>query len=362
VRRGGISWGPPIFVVLSIAVLVLLFGNPFGKSSGNGGTSAQAVPVAETSQKAERATVSNGADQSAGQFTAGGYLEVIPPGPQIVSALIGGRVASIDVVPGQQIAAGDTVATLDDTHLGPEWSLQEAKRDIARRQLELIEAGFRPEEIEEVIADRASHQAELALALAELERAEGLFGQGLISAQELEEEQSQYKQAVANLEAADARVLLYQAGSRAEEIALARAELKAANAALEFVAWELEQCVILAPVSGVVAEQYVQPGAWVEPGTDNRHSSALISILDPKRIQAWVDVNQRDSAGLYIGQSVLLTTDAFPDRQVAAEVIRIMPVANLQKNTVQVKLAIDDPPVDFRPELSVKIEFLPAQR
>ena len=60
-----------------------------------------------------------------------------------------------------------------------------------------------------------------------------------------------------------------------------------------------------------------------------------------------------------IGQRVEMTTDAHPQRPVYGTVSRVMPQANLQKNTVQVKIAIPDPPPDFRPELSVKVVFLP---
>lgn len=357
-RRRGISWGAPIFVVLSVAVLVLLFGNPFkgpaaGNGSGNSGSPVSAAPGSQTGEIEAAAT-----DRGDGGFTAGGYLEAIPPGPVVVSALIGGRVASIDVIPGQIIAAGEQVASLDNTRLIQRIQLQQSQVDITRRKLELIEAGFRSEEIAEAVADRASHQAQLAQVAAEFERAETLYREGVISVQEQEAVRSRYEQASANLAAADARLNLYKSGSRTEEIALAQAELEATEAALAYIRWELEQCVILAPVAGVVTEQLTQPGAWVEPGTDDRHSSALISILDPKRIQAWVDVNQRDSAGLSVGQRAWLTTDAHPTRKIAGEVIQIMPVANLQKNTVQAKLAITDPPSDFRPELSVKIEFL----
>ena len=63
-----------------------------------GGTSAHAASLAgstaETSQNARGGTITNGVEQRSGRFTAGGYLEAIPPGPRIVSAMIGGRVAS----------------------------------------------------------------------------------------------------------------------------------------------------------------------------------------------------------------------------------------------------------------------------
>ncbi len=128
------------------------------------------------------------------------------------------------------------------------------------------------------------------------------------------------------------------------------------------LAWEISQCTLRAPCAGVVLEQYIQPGDWLAPGTDNSRSGAALSLFDPAQIQAWVDINQRDSASIGIGQRVELTTDAYAQRKVAGSVRSIMPAANLQKNTVQVKIAIVDPPPDFRPELSVKVTFLPQDQ
>jgi HlyD family secretion protein len=99
----------------------------------------------------------------------------------------------------------------------------------------------------------------------------------------------------------------------------------------------------------------------VTTGTDNPQSAAIASIFDPQQIQAWVDLNQRDSGTVFTGQDVELTTDADPQRPITGVVKQIMPQANLQKNTVQVKITIPDPPADFRPELSVKVVFLPPE-
>jgi len=349
-RRRSTRWGLPAFALLTLGGLLILFGGQLTRALGSKLAAPRAV---------QTIVVAHDGTESASGFTAGGYLEAIPPGPVVVSALIGGRVATLDVIPGQEVEAGDVVATLDDAALQQQVQVQESQVDIARHRLTLIEAGFRSEEIEQAEADLLGHQAELAQVEAEFRRSEALYRESVISKQQQEEVRSRYKQAIATHQAATSRLALLKSGSRREDIALARAELEAAQVKLDYINWEIAQCVIRAPAGGVIAEQFAQPGAWVEPGTDDRHSSALVSIFDPSRIQAWVDVNQRDSAHLFVGQAAYLSTDAHPSRRIAAEVIQIMPVANLQKNTVQAKLAIAEPPSDFRPELSVKIEFLP---
>ncbi len=349
-RRGRFSWGGLAVIVVLLALALWLLGPRISNVVTGGITDSREV---------ETVVVAGMNETGPGGFTAGGYLEAIPPGPVVVSALIGGRVESLEVIPGQMVSQNAIIARLDVSVYEQRARVQESQVEIARRQLALIEAGFRSEEIEEAEADLVGHRAGLDQIEAEYKRSQELLEQGVTAELEHEKIQARYEQAGAEYRAAEVRLAMLRSGSRQEDIALARAELGAAEATLGQLNWEIEQCVIRSPVDGVVYAQFTQPGSWVEPGTDDRHSSALISVFDPTRIQAWVDVNQRDSAGLYVGQQAWLTTDAFAQRRIAGEVIQIMPAANLQKNTVQAKLAITDPPSDFRPELSVKIEFLP---
>jgi len=349
-RRGGFSWRGLAIIMALLLLAIWLFGPRIGDAITGGITAPREV---------ETIVVAGANETLSGGFTAGGYLEAIPPGPVVVSALIGGRVESLEVIPGQTVSQDEIVAQLDVSVLEQRARVQESQVEITRRKLALIEAGFRNEEIEEAEADLIGHQAKLDQVEAEYRRSQELLEQDLTAVLAHEKVRSRYEQAGAEHRAAQARLTKLRVGSRQEDIALARAELAAAEATLAQLSWEIEQCVIRTPVAGVVYAQFTQPGSWVEPGTDDRHSSALISVFDPTRIQAWVDVNQRDSAGLYVGQRARLTTDAYAQRRIAGEVIQIMPAANLQKNTVQAKLSISDPPADFRPELSVKIEFLP---
>jgi multidrug resistance efflux pump len=288
---------------------------------------------------------------------------VIPPGPVIVSTMIEGRVQSLTALEGQTIEAGREIARLDDALYRQEAEVRKSAVALVRARLARLEAGFRPEEIQQAKADLDQAQAKLRQAQTDHERIESLLPSGAIAGKT-------YTQAKAALEAAQADVAsrraefeLRQRGTRKEDIAVARADLAAAEAELARVEWRLNACVIKAPISGVVLERFAQVGDWLVPvGSSRERAAALVSIVDPKRIQAWVDVNQRDIGRVFVGQQVVLSTDAEPNRQVGGRVSLILPKANLQKNTVQVKVEIPDPPTDLRPEMSVKVRFLPQER
>jgi len=142
-------------------------------------------------------------------------------------------------------------------------------------------------------------------------------------------------------------------------LGVARAELAGTEAELQRARWKVDQCIITAPVDGVILEVFAQPGEWVSLIGGRERPAALLTLFDPKKVQAWVDVNQRDSGRVSVGQTAALTTDAQPGRPIEGRVVRILPQANLQKNTVQVKIEIPDPPADLRPQTSVKVTFLP---
>lgn len=355
-RRRRVPW-VPVVALLFLAAVLLYFqrdkvANLFETSVG------QNQPAVEQNDPTAQVTPASISHGPPGSISAAGYLEVIPPGPVIVSTLVAGTVAEIGIVPGQAVTEGEVIARLDSSLLRQTAARLGSRVSLAKRELERDQAGFRSQEVDQANAALTAAQARLDLALSSLERGASLFDKGVISRQEYEELQADVRDAEAGVDSARANLELYESGTRAEDIEIARARLNAAQAELNAVNWEIAQCEIAAPVSGVVLEQFAHPGAWVTPGRDDPLAGAIASIFDPTSVQAWVDVNQRDSANLFVGQAVEMTTDALPERPVAGTVSRIMPQANLQKNTVQVKIEIPDPPADFRPELSIKVTFL----
>lgn len=352
-RRRRLPWVPIIVLLFAVALLLYIQRHKLSEWLPAPSVPEPAPLAAPEDQPAPRPV------GPAGSISAAGYLEVIPPGPVVVSTLVAGKVLDVAVIAGQLIHKGQVLARLDPGPLSQEAAVLNSRVELAHTRLARQQAGFRSEDIDRAEAALQGRQARLAQATADWERARQLFDSGVIARQELDARKAAREQAEADAAAAEAELRLLRAGTRSEDLAIAEAELAAAQAELNQLQWEIGQCTIRATADGVVLEQFVQPGDWVTPGTDNPRSGALLSIFDPRQLQAWVDVNQRDSGSLFVGQQAELTTDALADRPVAAYIERIMPKANLQKNTVQVKLAIPEPPADFRPELSVKVIFLP---
>lgn len=310
-------------------------------------------------------TAAGPAVPAGGAFTAGGYVEVITPGPTVVAARVAGPIASVDVIEGAAVQAGTVLATIDDTV--PRQNLAEAAADLAlaRAHLARLQAGFRPEEIAEAEARADETLARAEFARGEVQRQQQLVQIGAAPERQLLAARSDLAAAEAELVAAEAQLALRRAGTRREDLAVAGAAVAQAEARHARLAWQVEQCVVRAPVAGVVLERFVRVGDHVAPGQDGDRQGAVLTLFDPERLQVWVDVNQRDAERVRPGQRVELRADAWRGRSVPGRVDRVMPRANLQRNTVEVKIAIErgDAATDgeqpwLRPEMSVQVTFL----
>ena len=295
-------------------------------------------------------------------FSAGGYIEVTPPGPTVVSSIVAGKISEIHAVEGTTVSAGDVMAVLDDSLYRQEISISQAAVAVAKAKLDRLEAGYRLEEIEEAKANLEQVQARVRQAKLEVDRKTRLLEIGTGTQKSVEAAQAELEVAHTAVSAQKVELERRQAGYRKEDIVVARAELATAQAELARAKWRQESCRIKAPHDGVVLELFTQVGQWLAPGDGTDRAGSILTIAHPTHIQAWVDVNQRDSGRVFVGQAVALTTDAQPNQQIKGRVARILPKANLQKNTVQVKIEIPaPPPADLRPETSVKVTFLPRE-
>jgi len=167
---------------------------------------------------------------------------------------------------------------------------------------------------------------------------------------ELEKERARRK---AEVEAEKARAKAEREQAREEAAAAKRAEAERIAAELETVRWRIEQSKVRSPVDGILYERAASEGHFIN--LDERHEIA--SVIDPRQMQVWVDINQRDLAKIAEGRPAAISLDAEPGRKLQAKVDRILPKASLAKNTVRVILRLEEFSPALRPEMSVKVEF-----
>lgn len=249
----------------------------------------------------------------------GGLGLVEPRAPETrLAPEVGGRIAAIYVQEGQVVTAGTVLIELDRA---PEQAaLDAADATVAVRQAELTRArrGLRPEELSAVTAETEAARARAALSQGVLTRLEAAASGGGATIDEVERAR---QQADADRYAADtaaARALAGHSGRR-EDVLVAMAQLRVAEAQRAQAQAELDRRRVVAPIDGQILEIHNRVGEYVQPaGTE-----PLVVMGDTSQLRVRLDVDERDVARIEMGAAAIVTAEAFGERQFPGHIVEI---------------------------------------
>lgn len=347
-------------------------------------------------------------------FQAAGWIEPRPTSIR-VSALASGVVERLLVVEDQKVVAGEPVAMLvpDDARLAHERAV--ANRQLAEADLERAQAAFvaakkrfeQPVHLEARLADASAALAkvdtmltnlpfETERARSEMDFAERDYKRNVGAAQslserEIDQSRTNYETAKAYLQELqdrhasllseqkaitqrrDAlRELLEMLADEIEAKDQAGAQVKAQEARVKQMTvaeaeakLRLDRMTIRAPVDGRVYQLIGLPGARVGDGVmtamKGRDGGTVVTMYRPDSLQIRVDVRFEDIPKVSLSQPVEIDNPALKE-PIIGSVLFISSEADIQKNTLQVKVAIDSPPDFFKPEMLVDVTFLAPER
>ena len=343
-------------------------------------------------------------------FKAAGWVEPRPTAIR-VAAIAPGVVEQLLVVEDQFVSAGQPVAELikDDARLSFERAV--ANRQLAEAELKRAKATFeaaktrweQPVHLEAMLAEADASLAKVNTMLKNLpfetKRAESQMNFAIrdynrnkaaadsVSEREVDQAKTEYETARALMQElrdrdaslrrevsaiqqrrealnvqlqlladeiqakdeAEASVRAAEARVKQEEVAEAEAELR------------LSRMTIRAPVDGRVFKLVGLPGARVGEGVMTamvgHDGSSIVTMYRPESLQVRVDVRFEDIPKVTLSQPVEIDNAALP-KPIVGSVLFISSEADIQKNTLQVKVAIDSPPEFFKPEMLVDVTFL----
>ncbi|NJQ98479.1 MAG: biotin/lipoyl-binding protein [Hydrococcus sp. CSU_1_8] len=181
-----------------------------------------------------------------------------------IRSRIDGLVEEILVEPGDRVSQGMTIAILDNAD--GEVALSQAKARLAQAQSNLarLEVGTRPEIITQRQAVLSSARAREREARDNLERTSDLVAQGAQSQRSLIEARSAVDDSRGNTLESEASLQEAIAGPIREEIEAQRANVAAAEAAVNRAEIDLQRTQIQAIADGVVQQRHVSAGDYVE--------------------------------------------------------------------------------------------------
>ena len=341
-------------------------------------------------------------------FTSAGWVEPRPT-PVLVSSLVEGVVERLTVIEGQEVATGEPIAYLVDAdaklavrQAQAELDLRQAERASAEaaltaaekleaepiaRQAELADADAQLTKVETELA-RLPSQIEAAEArhvLAEQEVAAKTAAKDALPALTLKRAQSELAVAKAQIEEfrrqAEALVREQTALSRRRDVlsrqlelkidekraaaearakvTVAKAQIEQAETSLAGAELRLARSIIRAPVAGKILALVARPGTklmGLAPAA-MADSSTVVTMYDPASLQVRADVRLEDVPHVLIGQSVQIETPA-AGGPLAGKVVAVTSLADIQKNTLQVKASVDNPPPVIKPDMLVQVTFL----
>jgi len=299
-----------------------------------------------------------GASQGASVLTATGY--VVAHHKISVGAKVMGRVAWIGVEKGDIVQQGQVLVRLEDSEFRAQVNQARANLASSQARLDQLRSGSRPQEKLRDKATVLQAEARLKKAEADYQRTERLFRSGVASKAELDSALSERDTAAALVEAARQSSHMTDIGPRPEEIRAAQAEVQQMKAALDYAETQLAATEIRAPVSGTVLERTVEPGEMVTPsatGTSGARTS-VVDLADLNDLQVELDISQTDFARLKMDQRAEIIPEAYPNLRYNGFIEEIAPEANRAKSTIQVKVKVENPNEQLRPEMNARVNFL----
>jgi len=293
---------------------------------------------------------------------APGWIEPDPQ-PVVASALRDGIIEQVLVLEGDRVKRGDAVARLesDSTRLMLAHAAADLARAEAQRERSLAMAEEARAEEAQLPFRRAAAQARLDAARDASERADRLAQTNAMGEAEVVRYRSVMLEAQADLEAIEPRSRAISAAIRAAE-AEARSATLVPQAMVDHARLDHDRSTVLAPIDGVVMEVHALPGQNLFAG-DMALGRAVVTLYDPRRLRVRADVPLADAAGLAVGQRARVTVEVLPDRVFEGVVTRLVHKADIQKNTVGVKVSITDPSPELKPDMlaRVRIEVVSAR-
>ncbi len=300
------------FLWAGIALAVVLLagaGYWFLKPSG--------IPIqVATARQIVGASVSRGAST----LDASGYI--IARRQATVSSKVTGKVMEVLIEEGQRVGKDQIIARLDDSNY--RMAYEQAKAQLAQ-------------------AHANAHAAKVALDNARpiFERNKKQLEQGVISAQTFDTAKAAY----------DASETALSVAQRAEEVA---------QAVLGTAQQNLADTVIRAPYAGVVTVRAAQAGEMVSPisagGGFTR--TGIGTIVDMDSLELEVDVSENFINRVRPQQPATVKLNAYPDWEIPAEVIAVIPTADRAKATVKVRIGFKVKDARILPEMGARVSFL----
>jgi HlyD family secretion protein len=222
-----------------------------------------------------------------------------------------GRLQEVYVRLGDRVARGQRIAKIEDFELQEQIKQAEAAQEVASATIR-------------------QREADLALALTNVERSRSLFERQLLPKQTLDDNEARYQSAQAQLDLARAQAV--QSKARLDELKINQANT-----------------TITAPTSGFISRRLVDPGASVG------QNAPVVELVDISRVRLVANVVERDLKQLQAGDSTRVQVDAYPGETFTGRIARVSPVLDPATRTAPIEVEIPNPDARLKPGMYARV-------
>jgi RND family efflux transporter MFP subunit len=224
-----------------------------------------------------------------------------------------GRLQDVYVKMGDQVRIGQRLAKIEDREILEQVKQAEASYAVAQATIR-------------------QRQADLKLALNNLERSRSLFERDLLPRQTFDDTDSRYQAAQAQLD-------------------LAQAQMEQTKARLDELKITLSNTIIAAPVEGFIGKRTLDPGASVNV------NSSFLSVVDIRTVRLVINVVERDLRRISPGTVVEIEVDAYPGEVFNGRVARVAPILDPATRTAQVEIEVPNGNYRLKPGMYARAKF-----
>jgi membrane fusion protein, multidrug efflux system len=230
----------------------------------------------------------------------------------------GGRLLSVSVQLGDPVRRGQTIARVEDREIVEQVRQAEASMEVSKATIR-------------------QREADLKVAELNFDRSKNLFARQLLAKQALDDAESRYMAALAQLD-------------------LSKAQQSQNEARLQELKFNLNNTIITSPVDGFIGKRNVDPGAMVNTNT------AIASVVDISRLKLVVNVVEKDLRMVTAGDVGVVEVDAYPGEKFNGKIARVAPVLDPATRTAPIEIEIPNSDNRLKPGMYARISLTVEER
>jgi RND family efflux transporter MFP subunit len=127
------------------------------------------------------------------------------------------------------------------------------------------------------------------------------------------------------------------------------AAVRAAEANVRAAQTQLGATVLRSPLTGVVTERSLDPGALATPG------QTIVTVQAIRQVWVTTSIPEEISRRVYVGQTAQVSLDALPNQKFTGRITQLNPAADVQSRQFQIRVRLDNPQGRIKPGMSGKV-------